>query len=341
MATAAAHFGLGLPGLVLGGGVGPGRVRGDLSRGLSSLASAVAPSSAPEIASEESLRRRTAQVLGHERGDMRGVLELAYELSVRRAANARPLGPEPHTPVVNELLSKYVAWLRDSVLEPALEDDDARYLYYAADTVSAVLSGIVAEDLPVKGFNAIDDRDLRDWLRQHGAHELTTQHAPFIQALYDLVFAYRDGDTNKPDLAAGKAIQALIRIGAGYKGALMYRLDGGMGDTIFSPLYRVLCDRGVQFRFFHRVTKLEVDAEQRLVSRIEIQPQIDLSRGYYEPDAGGSWPSVPDLAPAGACERAWTSSTATRRRGWRRSPSSTARTRTGSTRSCSPSRVAR
>jgi uncharacterized protein with NAD-binding domain and iron-sulfur cluster len=292
MASAAARFGLDLPGLVLGGGVGPDRVRGDVSRGLSSLASAVAPGAA---ASEEYLRRRTAQLLGSEPGDMRGALELAYELSARRAANGRPLGPEPHTPVVNDLLSRYVAWLRDSALEPALEDDDVRFLYYAADTVSAVLSGIVAEDLAVKGFNTIDDRDLRDWLRQHGAHELTAQHAPFIQGLYDLVFAYRDGDTSKPDLAAGKAIQALIRIGFTYKGALMYRLDGGMGQTIFNPLYRVLCDRGVQFRFLHRVTNLAVDAEQKLVSRIDIQPQIDLSGGYYEPDTSGCWPSVPDL----------------------------------------------
>jgi uncharacterized protein with NAD-binding domain and iron-sulfur cluster len=228
---------------------------------------------------------------------MRSALELAYELSVRRATNARPLGPEPHTPVVNGLLSKYVAWLRDTVLDPALEDDDARFLYYAADTVSAVLSGIVAEDLSVKGFNVIDDRDLRDWLRQHGAHELTTQHAPFIQGLYDLVFAYRDGDTTKADLAAGKAIQALIRIAFTYKGALMYRLDGGMGQTVFSPLYRVLCDRGVKFRFFHRVTNLAVDAEQRLVSRIEIQPQVDLKGRPYQPDPGDSWPSVPDLGP--------------------------------------------
>src|SRR3954451_24481552 len=139
-ASATAHFALGLPGLVLGGGIGPGRVRGDVSRGLSSLASAVSPGAATADvhASEASLRQRVAQVLGHERGDMRSALELAYELSVRRATNARPLGPEPHTPVVNGLLSKYVAWLRDTVLDPALEDDDARFLYYAADTVNAV-----------------------------------------------------------------------------------------------------------------------------------------------------------------------------------------------------------
>ena len=99
-ASAAAHCVLGLPGLVLGGGIGPDRVRGDVSRGLSSLASAVSPgaATADEHASEDYLRQRVAQVLGHERGDMRSALELAYELSVRRATNARPLGPKLHMP---------------------------------------------------------------------------------------------------------------------------------------------------------------------------------------------------------------------------------------------------
>ena len=296
MASTASHLVLGLPGLVLRGGLGPDSVRRDVSRGFSSLASAVSPG-AP-AATEDYLRDRVTQVLGPSgRGDMRGVLDLAHQLSVLRANNARPLGPQPHTPVVTSLLSEYLAWLRETVIDAGLDDQHARLLYYAVDTVSAVLSGILAEDLAVKGFNAIDDRDLRKWLKQHGADELTTQHAPFIQGIYDLVFAYRDGDTSKPDLAAGKAIQALIRISCGYKGALMYRLNGGMGDTIFGALYRVLCDRGVQFRFFHHVTNLVVDGDQRLVSRIEIQPQVDLKDGRYEPDPGGSWPSVPDLGP--------------------------------------------
>src|SRR5215217_386505 len=83
-ASAAAHFALGLPRLVLGSGIGPGSVRRDVSRGLSSLASAVSPGAAPGPASEEYLRQRVAEVLGSERGDTRGVLELAYELSARR-----------------------------------------------------------------------------------------------------------------------------------------------------------------------------------------------------------------------------------------------------------------
>ena len=45
-ASAAAHFAFGLPGFVLGGGIGPDSVRRDVSRGLSSLASAVSPGAA-------------------------------------------------------------------------------------------------------------------------------------------------------------------------------------------------------------------------------------------------------------------------------------------------------
>ena len=296
----------GVPGFVVRDGLGPSRVRRDLSRAallgshaLSSVAAAIWPpaTALPDdaVASEDFLRRRVAQGSGRAREDMQPALELAHRLSALRAKNARPLGPQPHTPVVNDLLTEYLAWLHETVIEPGLDDEDARLLFYAADTVSAVLSGIVSEQLSVKGFGAINDRDLRAWLKQHGAHDLTLENAPFIRALYDLVFAYRDGDPSKPDLAAGKAIQALIRLSCGYKDALLYRLDGGMGETIFSPLYRVLTRRGVKFRFFHRVTNLVVDPERRLVSRIEMQPQVNLSGGFYEHPDCGYWPSKPDL----------------------------------------------
>jgi hypothetical protein len=178
-----------------------------------------------------------------------------------------------------QLLSQYVGWLRDTVLEPTLDDDEARYLFYAVDTVTAVLAGIVAEDLAVRGFAAIDDRDLREWLGEHGAHELTRENAPFIRGLYDLVFAYEDGDTSRPNLAAGKAIQAIIRIACGYKGALLYRLGDGMDETVFQPLHQVLRDRGVEFRFFHVVSNLGV--EDQTVKTIELQPQVDVDYSVY------------------------------------------------------------
>jgi uncharacterized protein with NAD-binding domain and iron-sulfur cluster len=36
----------------------------------------------------------------------------------------------------------------------------------------------------------------------------------------------------------------------------MYKMQAGMGDVVFTPLFEVLRRRGVRFRFFHAVTCL-------------------------------------------------------------------------------------
>ena len=113
-----------------------------------------------------------------------------------------------------------------------------------------VVTGLVADEVFVRGFRVLNDVDLWKWLRRHGAERLTLEHAAFVQALYDLVFAYREGDKRRPDLATGKALQAMIRIVSEYKGAVLWKMQAGMGDTVFTPLYDVLRRRGVRFRFF-------------------------------------------------------------------------------------------
>ena len=60
------------------------------------------------------------------------------------------------------------------------------------------------------------------------------------------MFAYREGDKRRPDLATGKALQAMIRIVSEYKGAVLWKMQAGMGDTVFTPLYDVLRSRGVR-----------------------------------------------------------------------------------------------
>ena len=125
----------------------------------------------------------------------------------------------------------------------------------------------------------LNDIDLWKWLRRHGAERLTLEHAAFVQALYDLVFAYREGDKRRPDLATGKALQAMIRIVSEYKGAVLWKMQAGMGDTVFTPLYDVLRSRGVRFRFFHQVTGLGVSADGGSVSTITVQPQVWLDAG--------------------------------------------------------------
>jgi uncharacterized protein with NAD-binding domain and iron-sulfur cluster len=111
------------------------------------------------------------------------------------------------------------------------------------------------------------------------------------------VFGYVEGDKRRPDLAAGKALQAMIRIVLEYKGAVLWKMQAGMGDTVLTPLYDVLRSRGVRFRFFHQVTKLCVSADGASVQSVEVQPQARVKRGSYNPIVTVGhlrcWPSEP------------------------------------------------
>jgi uncharacterized protein with NAD-binding domain and iron-sulfur cluster len=207
-----------------------------------------------------------------------------------------PLERELET--VRELLGRTKRWFTHLLLDEVLEHDHLRRYYMLVDFWEAVVSGMIADDLINEGFGKANGEDLRAWLRRHGADERTLEHAPFLKGLYDLVFAYRDGDKDHPDLAAGKALQAMIRIVAGYKGAILWEMQAGMGDTVFTPLYDVLDSRGVTFEFFHRVTRLGLSTDKRSVETIEVIPQVKLVKGRYNPlftvKRLRSWPSEPD-----------------------------------------------
>ena len=82
---------------------------------------------------------------------------------------------------------------------------------------------------------------------------------PIIRGAHDLGFAYRDGDARDPQIAAGQAISAGCRFFFMYKGALFWRMKAGMGDVVFAPMYLALRNRGVKFRFFHRLDEIVLD----------------------------------------------------------------------------------
>ena len=81
--------------------------------------------------------------------------------------------------------------------------------------------------------------------------EETLERSPVLRGLYDLTFAYRDGDKRRPSLAAGKGLQSLLMM-INYEGSFMWRMRAGMGDVVFAPLYLALQQRGVNFHFFSR-----------------------------------------------------------------------------------------
>src|SRR5262249_42763176 len=188
--------------------------------------------------------------------------------------------------LVVHLLDRFHGWTHlQGELTSAL-----RRLRIMIDFALAVSKGLIADRVifPHENWFAIDGFDLRDWLRRHGASEETCR-SPLIKGLYDSVFS-------PPTVGAGTILHALYRA-SHYKGAVLYRMQAGMGDTIFAPLYRVLRDRGVAFRFFHRVERLELSADRTKIARVAMRRQAELAGAAYDPlvrvEDVYCWPSAP------------------------------------------------
>ena len=114
-------------------------------------------------------------------------------------------------------------------------------------------------------------------------------------------FSFTGGDRTKPNFAAGVALHCYLRIFLDYKGALLYKMQAGMGDVVIAPLYEVLEKRGVRFKFFHKVDELVYDPHTQLITAIKMTEQVAVKGGEYCPlvtvpvDDGGitCWPSQP------------------------------------------------
>ena len=206
----------------------------------------------------------------------------------------------PHQPVQ---LSMLIRTVRAARAHPQMRrhlgspDDAARRIAEVLDLGFATIVGMIADGLVFKGFAAADGEEWRDWLRRHGANERTLQSAT-VRATYDYVFGFVDGDVNKPALAAGTTTHGLLRLTLTYKGAFFWTMQAGMGDTVFTPLYQVLRQRGVNFAFFHKVDALRLGQDRHAIERIELTQQATLSRSEYNPlvsvDNLECWPSEPN-----------------------------------------------
>lgn len=176
------------------------------------------------------------------------------------------------------------------------KNDDMRRLWIILDLTLTVLYGILKDRVLERGFDSIDHVDFIEWLEHHGASQMTTRSAP-VRAVYDLAFAYEDGDVHRPNFAAGTTLRGYLRGLFSYKGAFMWKMQAGMGDIVFTPLYEVLRRRGVQFKFFHKVEHLGLCEEKKSVRTIRIARQATVLHGDYQPlvDVKGlpCWPDRP------------------------------------------------
>lgn len=214
-------------------------------------------------------------------------IESAPGLSQERVAPGRHRVSEELLDSFLERIDDFLRWNRD---QPGVIDH-IRRARIVIDFALTVSKGLVRDRavLPADNWFVIDNYDLREWLERHGAMRETRESA-LVQGLYDAIFSW-----NAP-VGAGTILHALIRA-SHYKGSLIYRMQAGMGDTIFAPLYEVLRRRGVKFEFFHRVENLVLSADRTRVEKVVVDRQVRLKKAAYKPliEVGGlpCWPSEP------------------------------------------------
>lgn len=266
-----------------------------------------APSEVPARVTERPFLARALSELGADVDAIAKTFEAA-SMEVGRDALAGAVhlagaladDPAQHDPahrgLLLDLLDEFFAWLKKKLEGEIASSDIARRLFIALELGYLHTYGMLKDGVLENGFTTIEGFDYVEWLRSHGGSELALTSAP-IRGFYDLVFAYEDGDVARPNFSAAVAVQAALHVVFDYKGAIFWRMQAGMGDTVFTPLYSVLRKRGVKFEFFHKVENLGLSADARSIETVRIGRQVALAGASYDPlvTVGGlpCWPSAP------------------------------------------------
>jgi uncharacterized protein with NAD-binding domain and iron-sulfur cluster len=212
--------------------------------------------------------------------------------------------PRRHSPQdhgrLSDFITKAAEWASARIKAEVEESEAARRDWYVADILLACARGMLADGLLTHpdGFGAIDEYDFSEWLVRHGADEESATSAPVRAAAYDLVFGYRDGDYRQPAVSAAVALRGLGRMLFTSNGPFAWKMQAGMGDVVFAPLYLALKQRGVDFRFFHRVTALRPADDGYTIGAIELEHQaVPVDPRGYDPlvtvEGLQCWPAEP------------------------------------------------
>jgi len=274
---------------------------GDEPRTASSVVGAAWPGATPPAADAEGLGLLISRLLSG--GVFATALGLAEALALLQAAIGMVAAPLEG--LLIGFAERIGAGMRDWLETNLLADQRYRCVWEIIDLVLAIVIGtfrfrLLSDPL---GLDAINEYECREWLSLNGASERAV-NSPFVRGLYDLALAYEGGDPNRPGLAAGQALRGSLRMFFGYRGALFWRMRAGMGDVVFAPFYEVLRRRGVKFRFFHKLTNVQL-APDRLqaggrsyVTALDFDVQAEVrGGGEYAPlvEVNGRpcWPAAP------------------------------------------------
>ena len=225
-------------------------------------------------------------------------VERARDLAAAQPAGAAAASPDARQQLIDSLWKALVCL--DVVVEILPVGDPVRRLALVAATGLASIIGVLKEipgQLTPHAFDALDAQDFRAFLKKHWASD-TVINSGVVNAMYGLLFAYRDGDWNNQQMGAGTALRFIYRMIFTYRGAVFWKMQAGMGDVIFAPMYKVLEARGVKIELFHRVRNLGLSADHKSVERIELGRQAAVKGGgTYDPfvmvEKLPCWPAEP------------------------------------------------
>jgi uncharacterized protein with NAD-binding domain and iron-sulfur cluster len=184
------------------------------------------------------------------------------QLFVDTAAHAGDLGE------LAGLLDGFHDLVKSVLPERVRDRSDVVFYMDTVDLLIATLKGVWADDLLQRGFDTINDRDLAQWLKSHGAElaDDPIEWPAVLRGVYDGCFAFDGGDPDTPSMAAGRALQGAVRCLLHYRGSVLYRMRSGMGDTVIAPLYEALERRNREEDGRHCIRRLTAAASPRSTS---------------------------------------------------------------------------
>ena len=226
---------------------------------------------------------------------------------------SKAAGDEEHVEeyIVIDFIKTFADTVRKELQGVVHADAKFSLRWQIVDLVLAVLVGAVKDGLLTHpdGLDAINHYDCREWLKMNGASDEAV-HGAFVNGLFSLGFANEevspaDGEVAHSGVAAGQALRGALRMFFTYRGAMFWKMRAGMGDVVFAPLYQVLKNRGVKFKFFHRLENVGMtfpDDPQAapFVSSLDFDVQAGLMAKEYDPlmpvKGRACWPSKPRWA---------------------------------------------
>ncbi|MEO1611443.1 MAG: FAD-dependent oxidoreductase, partial [Pseudomonadota bacterium] len=200
------------------------------------------------------------------------------------------------------MLRHLVEKLEKAIADEVRETPALRHAYQIADMITAVFTALLGNwsEIDEHGLDIFDDLDFQAFLKKHGCADINADVRTCgpLRDLYNLAFAFENGDPERPNLAAGVAMRGAVAILFCYKDAPAQKMMAGMGDTIFTPFYRVAQQRGVKVKFFHRLEEITwAEDGGKQVDALRFGIQATPKTGDYDPFVTikglDCWPQAP------------------------------------------------